>query len=216
MVMLMPTTKDAMQFMPGGTSRTDANGEFTLTGVTPGDYSLQIQSMGGLISAAGAACRSRSGSEGSAPAAVAGARVRAATVNVAGEDIIGMVVVGTRGAKASGTICYGGGAKPEGATAIRVTAPAVDADSSPMPTFGASNVKDTGAFEVDSLIGQRVFRAVNLPKGWVLKEVRLNGEDVTDKGVEFKPGEDVSGLEIELTNKTTSINGGVNDDRNSP
>ena len=30
-----------------------------------------------------------------------------ANVNVAGEDITGMVVVGTRGAKATGTITYG-------------------------------------------------------------------------------------------------------------
>ena len=47
MVMLMPAMKDAMQFMPGGSSRTDANGNFTLNGVTPGEYSLQVQSMGG-------------------------------------------------------------------------------------------------------------------------------------------------------------------------
>ena len=54
MVMLMPAMKDAMMFMPGGTSRTDANGNFTLNSVTPGEYSLQVQSMGGMIQAAGA------------------------------------------------------------------------------------------------------------------------------------------------------------------
>ena len=53
---------------------------------------------------------------------------------------------------------------------MRMTAPPVDIDSNPMPMFGGSNVKDTGAFEVDGLIGQRVFRAANLPKGWILKQ----------------------------------------------
>jgi hypothetical protein len=82
-----------------------------------------------------------------------------------------------------------------------------------MSMFGGTNVKESGAFEVDGVIGQRVFRVGNAPKGWILKQVRLNGEDVTDRGVEFKPGEDVTGLEIELTNRTTSIDGGVTDDR---
>ena len=136
-----------------------------------------------------------------------------ASVNVAGEDIAGMVIVGTRGAKASGTIIYEGGMKPEGATGMRVTAPSVDVDSGPMPTFGAALVKETGAFEVDSLIGARVFRVANLPKGWFLKRVRLNGEDVTDRGIEFKPGEDVTGIDIELTNRATTITGSVTDDR---
>jgi hypothetical protein len=125
-----------------------------------------------------------------------------------------MVVVGTRGAKASGTIAFGAGAKPEGTSSIRVTASPVDIDANPMPAFGGSSINaDSGAFQVEGLIGQRVFRAANLPKGWVLKQVRLNGEDITDTGVEFKPGEDVSGLEIELTNRTTAIDGAVTDDR---
>ena len=47
-----------------------------------------------------------------------------------------MVLVGTRGAKAIGTITYGGGAKPEETTTMRVTAPSVDADSGPMAMMG--------------------------------------------------------------------------------
>jgi protocatechuate 3,4-dioxygenase beta subunit len=219
MVMLMPTMKDALQFMPGGTSRTDKDGNFTLNSVTPGEYSLQVQSMGGMIQAAGAnmsfVFRTNDTSSPAAPASQE-REFAVATVNVAGEDITGMVVVGTRGAKATGVISFGGSAKPEGTQGIRVSASPVDVDSNPMPTFGGSNVKDTGAFEVEGLIGQRVFRAANLPKGWILKHVKLNGQDITDKGVEFKPGEDVNGLEIELTNKTTGINGGVTDDKSQP
>ena len=219
MVMLMPAMKDAMLFMPAGNSRTDANGNFTLNGVTPGEYSLQIQSMGGgMISAAGNMTFTfRSDVSGGPGGQPSQEREFATTnVNVTGEDILGMIVVGTRGAKATGTISYGGAAKPEGTAAIRVTAPPVDVDSNPMPMFGGSNVKDTGAFEVDGLVGQRVFRAANLPKGWILKSVKVSGEDVTDKGVEFKPGEDVSGIEIELTNRTTSITGAVTDNSGQP
>src|SRR5262249_30727687 len=49
MVMLLPSMKDAMMLMPLGTSRTDKDGNFTLTGVTPGEYSLQVQSTGGMF-----------------------------------------------------------------------------------------------------------------------------------------------------------------------
>jgi protocatechuate 3,4-dioxygenase beta subunit len=217
MVMLMPSMRDAMQFLPGGTSRTNADGQFTLSGVTPGEYSLQVQSMGALMTAAGNAMTlafSVNDRASGAPQTPPQEREFAmATVTVAGEDISGMVVVATRGAKASGTIAFEGGVKPEGVGGIRVTAPSVDADGSPMPGLGAAIVKDTGTFDVDGLIGARVFRAANLPKGWVLKSVTLNGEDVTDKGIEFKPGQDVSGIEIELTSRSTSINGSVTDDR---
>jgi protocatechuate 3,4-dioxygenase beta subunit len=218
MVVLMPAMKDTMQFMPAGTTRTDKDGGFTVNGVTPGEYSLQVQSMGAMIQAAGAnmAFAFRTSDASVATPAPQEREFATATVNVAGEDITGMVVIGTRGAKASGTISYGAGAKPEGTSGIRVTAAPTEGETGPMSMFGSVTVKDTGAFEIDGLAGQRVFRATSLPKGWTLKQVKLNGEDVTDKGVEFKPGEDVTGLDIELTNRTTSINGGVTDDRGQP
>lgn len=215
MVMLLPAMREHLMFMPGGTSRTDSNGAFTLSGVTPGEYTLQVQSLGGMIQAAGASMSFtfRSTDPSGQNASPQQEREFAlTTVNVAGEDISGMVVVGTRGAKAVGTLSFGASAKPAGLASVRVTAPPVD-DANPMRMFGGSNVKDTGAFEIEGLVGQRVVRVANLPKGWVLKQVRINGEDVTDKGLEFKPGEDLSGLEIELTDKATSINGAVTDDR---
>ena len=55
-------------------------------------------------------------------------------------------------------------------------------------------MKETGAFELDGLMGTRVFRAANLPKGWFLKRVTLSGEDVTDRGIEFKPGKTSAAL----------------------
>jgi len=220
MVMLMPAMKDAALFAPGGTTRTNAEGQFTLNGVTPGEYTLQVQSGGNAFVTTGAgnamtfafAVSDRPG--GGAPAPQQQEReFGVANVNVTGEDISGMVVVGTRGAKASGTIRFEGGSKPEGITAIRMTAPPIDPDSMSMGGFSPNGVKENGSFDVDGLIGARLFRPVNLPKGWYLKSVTFNGEDVTDKGVEFKPGEDVTGVDIELTNRATTITGSVTDER---
>jgi protocatechuate 3,4-dioxygenase beta subunit len=215
MVMLMPSMRDAMMFGPGGTSRTDKDGNFTLTGVTPGEYSLQVQSTGGIFqSTAGGNVMAFAfaTSDGPAGGASQGPQQREfgiATVNVAGEDITGLLITGTRGAKASGTVTFLGGVKPEGAAAMRVTSPTTDADNNPMPTFGAAQVKETGAFEIDSLVGGHTFRIGNLPRGWVIKRVTFNGDDITDRGMEFKAGQDVEGIEIELTNKVTAITGSV-------
>jgi hypothetical protein len=134
-----------------------------------------------------------------------------ATVNVAGEDITGLVVVGTRGAKASGEITFAGGVAPEGVSTIRLMAGSTDPDGMgpAMAGFGGSSVKDDGTFTMDSLAGSRMFRVIGGPKGWILKRITVNGEDFTDKGIEFKPGEDVSDITIELTNKTTSLAGSV-------
>jgi hypothetical protein len=72
-------------------------------------------------------------------------------------------------------------------------------------------VKDDGTFEMGGLIGIRVLRVMMPLKGWQLKSVRVNGTDVTDSGIDFKPGEDVAGIEMELTRKTTAISGTVTD-----
>src|SRR6185369_8500855 len=49
--------------------------------------------------------------------------------------------------------------------------------------------------------------------GWTIRSVQLNGSDITDAGVDVKPGEDMSGVEIELTNKLTTISGLVTNAR---
>jgi protocatechuate 3,4-dioxygenase beta subunit len=219
MVMLMPSMRDTMQLMPGGSTRTNADGQFTINSVAPGEYSLQVQSGGGafITTAGGNAMTfafSMSDRSAGGPQAPQQEREFAVTnVNMAGEDITGMVLVGTRGAKATGTLVFEGGVKPDGVTTTRISAIAADVDASPMPGAGATQVKENGSFEVEGLMGPRLFRVINAPKGWVVKRVLLNGDDITDKGAEFKPGEDVAGLEIELTNRVTTLAGAITDDR---
>jgi hypothetical protein len=82
--------------------------------------------------------------------------------------------------------------------------------------FGMASVKDTGTFEVDGLVGGRSFRFVNPPKGWHLKRVMHDSDDVTDTGFEFKPGEDVEGFQIEMTTRTQTITGSVTNDKGEP
>ncbi|HEX6464746.1 MAG TPA: carboxypeptidase-like regulatory domain-containing protein [Vicinamibacterales bacterium] len=220
MVMLLPSAKDALMLLPAGTSRTDKNGNFTLNGVTPGDYSLQLQSGGAMFQSAGGAVaffsmKTPTDDPSSQSAGPAQREFGSAALTVSGDDITGLVVTGTRGAKAAGTIKFDRGAHPDGATNVRVTAPATD-DTAPMPSMGMSSVKDDGTFEIEGLAGTHIFRVANPPRGWTLKSITYNGEDVTDRGIEFRPGEDVSGIEIALTSSVQTVIGTVSSDTAEP
>jgi hypothetical protein len=219
LVMLIPTMKEAVAMMPGGTSRTDKDGHFTLSNVAPGEYSLQAQSLAALMNAASQAMSMIGGGEAGTAAAPPQAMERefaTATVTVAGEDITGLNITGTRGAKASGTITFEGGGKPENLASLRLVASPTDPDNAGAASsaFGRSTVKEPGTFEIDGLVGGRVFRFANLPKGWHLKSIRHDNEDITDKGFEFKAGDDEDGFEIVMTNRTQVITGGVTNDKN--
>jgi hypothetical protein len=220
MVMLMPGTRDTVALMPGGTSFTDKDGNFTLSGIAPGEYSLQVQSMAALMSAASEAMVLMGGdSPSKAPAPQPMEREFAvAKVTVTGEDIIGLVVTGTHGAKATGRVVFEGAPAPDKITSLRLIATPTDFDEIPATAsmFGMSAVKDTGAFEINGLVGGRTFRLMDEPKGWFLKEVTREGTDVTDKGYDFKPGDTVEGFEIVMTTKTQSVTGAVSNAKGEP
>jgi hypothetical protein len=87
----------------------------------------------------------------------------------------------------------------------------------PAPPPPPARVNDDFTFETKSTPG-RMRLALGggfsgAPTGWTVRSVRLNGVDVTDAGVEFKPNEDISGVEVELTNKLTTISGLVTNSR---
>jgi hypothetical protein len=62
---------------------------------------------------------------------------------------------------------------------------------------------------VRGLLGSRLLRLMNVPTGWTVKSVRVNGADITDTGMEFKAGEAVTGVEIALTSRLSQVSGTV-------
>ena len=74
---------------------------------------------------------------------------------------------------------------------------------------GSAIIKADWTFELTGLAGKRVVRANGLPQGWTLKSVTLDGTDVTDTGVEVKPGQSISGLDVLMTRETTELSGTV-------
>ena len=221
MIMLIPTMKEAMGLMPGGTSRTDKDGNFTLNNVAPGDYSVQAQSLVALMSAASQVMSMMSGGE-STETAAAKTRERefaVANVSVAGEDISGLTITGTRGARATGKLVFDGNERPtEPLTSLRMIAVPTDADSmgANASAFGMASVKENGTFEIDGLAGGRVFQFMNPPKGWSIKRITHDNDDVTDRGHDFKPGEEVDGFEIVMTRRTQRVTGKVVNENGDP
>ncbi|HET6955318.1 MAG TPA: hypothetical protein VFI56_02015, partial [Vicinamibacterales bacterium] len=77
---------------------------------------------------------------------------------------------------------------------------------------GPTRMGDDGTFELKAAPGRT---RINMggAVGWTIRSIRLNGIDITDTGIDFKPNEDISGIEIEITNRVTSITGLVTNSR---
>jgi 5-hydroxyisourate hydrolase-like protein (transthyretin family) len=212
MVSLIPRSTDGVFSMLERSGRTDANGNFTLSGVTPGDYNLQVRGMSTtmMTTAGGGTITRIMGPDGAGgPEAEFGT----VPVTVAGDDVTNVVVVTTKGATAAGRVTFDGASQPPSLTSVRVVATA--ADNEPTMVFpGPGNaspgsVATDGSFDLRGLAGTRLLRVMGLPQGWVLKSVSIEGQDVTDTGFDFRPGGAVTGIDVVVTATTTELNGTV-------
>ena len=79
----------------------------------------------------------------------------------------------------------------------------------PTMSFGPppppSAVRDDLTFDFKAYPGNVIVRTMGAVSGWMIKAVYLNGADVTD-GITLRD-EDVSGLEVELTNRVPDVSG---------
>jgi hypothetical protein len=82
-----------------------------------------------------------------------------------------------------------------------------------MNMFMPSKMGGDGTFEMRAAAPGRVRISVMGAAGWTIRSVRLNSADVTDAGVEVRSGEDVAGVEVEMTNKVTTVSGLVTNAR---
>jgi protocatechuate 3,4-dioxygenase beta subunit len=179
----------------GGMIRPD--GTFTTGGLAPGDYTLQANGMPG----AGGFDMTE---------------YATADVSIAGDDITGVRLVSLRQSTLSGRIVFTdqrAASTMRGAAVRLMASPKNPEEFSPF-AGGPGRVNDDFTFEIKARPARVMIRIVGPTPGWALKAVRLNGADITDSGLEIKAGEDVSGLEVELTNRLTEVSGVVTNARN--
>ena len=77
----------------------------------------------------------------------------------------------------------------------------------------AARVADDMTFELSAMVGNNHLNAFNMPQSWSIRAIRVNGVDVIDDGIDVKPGEQVTGVDVELTNKITTVSGLVTNTR---
>jgi protocatechuate 3,4-dioxygenase beta subunit len=176
----------------GGQIRPD--GSFTIANVTPGDYTLRAMINSG-------------------PIAGPTNEVAQAEVTVAGEDINDVRLVGIKPSSVTGRVIPPAQANNANLGQLQLLTTAKI--PSPLANGGGGRVNDDGTFELMVPPGS-VYVRMNTTGNFAntrIKAVRSNGVDVTDTGIDVKPNENMSGLEVELTTQLSSLSGVVSDAR---
>jgi hypothetical protein len=193
MVMATPLGDSTMMmFGPPGQIKPD--GSFAIGGLAPGSYRLQTMGGGGDTESA------------------------AVEVSISGDDVNGIRLVGSKPSTATGRLVVDAAAasalKP---AMLRVVAQPLAFDG---PMFGPPSppapVNDDLTFELKARPGKMRLTFGGSALGWTIRTVRYRGVDVTDSGLEFKPNEDISDIEIEITNRVTDLSGLVTNSRGEP
>ena len=224
MVMLMPTMKEALALMPGGTSRTDKDGNFTLSGVAPGEYSLQVQSLAALMNAASQAMSMIGGGEAGTRRRRRRSRwsasSRSATVTVAGEDITGLI--DHRHARREGVaarLVFEGGREAREADVAaahrRVHRPRQHAGARRRLRVGRG-ARRPATFEIDGLVGGRVFRFVEPAERLVPQTHHPRERGRHRQGIRLQAGRRRGRLRDRADHRTQTVTGSVTNDKSEP
>jgi len=181
MVMARPADGDDV----GHDDISGAEGAFSITGILPGNYTVEARSFFGGDRAS-------------------------AQVTVGNADIAGVVLTISAGAAARGRIRFEGGSpprdlSPSGVVMFAVSATGGEGSDAPKP------VRSDWTFELTGLHGQLML-AGGTVGDWGIKTITIGGSDFTESTIDFSKG-DVEGIDVLLSNRHSEIAGRVTDSR---
>jgi hypothetical protein len=194
---VMATLESVGMMMSGAGGPIRPDGTFTVSGLAPGDYVLRAMT----------------------PALAAGIQpeIVTAKVTVNGEDVVGVRLAPMQPITVSGRLVVDPGAaaslKPEAFRFI-----ATPKTMRPMwmgPARPGDAVHGDLTFQFQTYPGEMIVVTAGAQPGWMVKAIRLNGTDVTD-GIDFKPGQNVADLEVEITDRIPEISGLVTNAKGEP
>jgi protocatechuate 3,4-dioxygenase beta subunit len=197
-VMLMMTPDDTSVGMGMNmlNAMVSGDGSFQFANVAPGRYNLQARPSG-------------------MPSA--NSEFAMLKVTVGNDDLDNLIVMTAAGSSARGVVMTDDGTAPSFRPDQVQIFPSPAEPGAMFVVPGQNRINDDYSFELTGLAERRLIRAnVGQNIGWYLKAVLLNGEDVTDTGIDFAPGQSYDGLQIIFSRKTTDLSGLVTDDRNQP
>lgn len=185
----------------GTANQVRPDGTFSVSNLTSGEYLLMIQQ-----TTTGIGMPTASGESASA------------SVTVAGSDVTGVRLVGVKPRNVTGRLVIdAASAKTLRPSTIRIQAvPAVIRGFSLPFSVEAGAFKDDWSFTIQARPQVTRLNLIGLPAAVALKAIRVGGVDVIDSGVDIRPNEDVTDVEIELTNKVTVVTGAVTNSRGEP
>ena len=154
------------------------DGKFQLPGVSPGQYTLRV---------------SPAGSTGESAAM---------DLSVEGDDIEGLLLTTYPPSKVSGRLLVEAGAAPPPPPMLMLMPTGQGG-----PTFPDQRATAASDYTFDLKAPPGIYRlqAMNLSSPWIMRAIRVGGVDVIDDGIEVKSGRNVTGVEVELTNRTQAI-----------
>jgi hypothetical protein len=138
-------------------------------------------------------------------------------VMVNGEDVT-ITLTPVKGSRLGGAITFASATTPPPKTfgGFRVSAQPLGAALMLPRANRAAEVDDRGRFALtDVMPGHYVIQA-NAPRGWTVKNVYLDGRDVTDRPIEIKSGENGDGLNIIFSDMVSGLAGAVHDGNTTP
>jgi hypothetical protein len=163
--------------------QTKADGTFTITGLTPGEYTLRANVQGGQEQAS-------------------------QSLRIDGNDVTDLQLMVTKPSTIRGRVAFEPGGTPPKASTIRVTTMRAD----PMLGGGGMvTVKDDLTFEMPVTAGRMFVRSPPTGADWRLNRVVFNGVDITDSGVDVPVNASLNDVVVELTDHLNPISGRVTD-----
>jgi hypothetical protein len=188
-------------FGSAGRGAVAADGGFTIAKIPPGEYKLE-------------AARPADEESGSGP------EVAIMPIVVNGSDVENVILSGSSGGTVSGRVTTDTGAAPR---LPRLWITIMERQlGQPDPLLfgifqspGASQVGEDGTFSVPGVFGSPRFD-VSLPEGWMVRAILHDGRDITDRPIELGSGEQLSGVQVIVTDRVTTIGGTLTDDKDAP
>jgi hypothetical protein len=179
------------------TAQTGPDGDFSVNNVWAGEYILAVR----------------------LPAASdQPAQEARQTIQVAGMDLDGLVIVTGSGGTVRGQVVSDDGTPVAGLDRLSVRARPLTwaARSSTLGGSGTGRVNADGTFELRAVVGSVVLSIGTLTGDWMLKSVELNGRNLADDPIDVRHGETLTGVRVVLTNQPTRLGGVLLDEKKQP
>lgn len=193
--------------LSGGLLRLDQRGEDASSGrmarVGPdGSFRVEVLASPGVYTLSAVAGESKD------PDAPRGAEMGRIQIPLGSSHVDGVQIVTSPGATVSGHVVFEGNTA-NGAPRVRVFSQPLDAEEA-VGGGGSAPLNRDGTFELRNVFGQSLLLAdVAGSRTWRVKGVYVDGQDVTDRGLDVTARQRVAGARIVLTDRLTRLSGQV-------